>query len=206
MNIRSISLAAATVTTLGAAILLADVPAGNQSVTVELQTSAGNIVLELDGGRAPKSVANFLQYVQRGHYNDTIFHRVIEGFMVQGGGLDAKLREKETLPPIENEGGNGLKNDKYTVAMARTADPHSATSQFFINVANNDFLNRDQSQDGYGYAVFGKVIEGQAVVDKIAQATTQVQPNPLTPAMLMEDVPVTPIELKSVRVVTQQTR
>ena len=202
MRTRSILVGSALILALGAAIGLADVRR-NGSVNVELQTSEGNIVLELDGNRAPRSVANFLKYVKGGHYDGTVFHRVIEGLMIQCGGMDPDLREKETLPPIENEAGNGLKNDRYTVAMARTSDPNSATSQFFINVANNDFLNRDQSQDGYGYAVFGRVLSGQDVVDKIAKSPTHVQPNPLFPAMLMEDVPVTPIVLKTVRVISE---
>lgn len=201
MHIRSIVVGSAALLTLGSAIVFADVRP-KATVNVELQTSEGNIVFQLDGNRAPLSVANFLKYVETGHYNDTVFHRVIEGFMIQGGGMDRDLREKETRPPVENESGNGLKNDKYTVAMARTADPNSATSQFFVNVANNDFLNRDQSQDGYGYAVIGKVISGHEIVNKISQARTQVQPNPLFPAMLMEDVPVTPIVIKAVRVVS----
>lgn len=186
----------------GSAIAADTRPAG--PVQVQLQTSEGNIVVQLNAARAPKSVANFMAYAQRGHYDGTVFHRVIDGFMIQGGGMDRDLREKATMRPIENEGGNGLKNEKYTLAMARTASPHSATSQFFINVADNDFLNRDQSSDGYGYAVFGKVISGHEVVDKIAKAPTQVQPNPMFPAMLLEDVPVTPIVLKAVRVVAAE--
>ena len=196
MHVRSIFVGLAIVLAFGSAIVLADVRP-NTTVNVELQTSQGKIVLQLDGTRAPKSVANFLKYVDSGHYNDTVFHRVIDGFMIQGGGMDRDLREKETLPPIKNEASNGLKNEKYTVAMARSGDPDSATSQFFINIADNDFLNREQSQDGYGYAVFGKVVAGHQVIDKIAKSPTQVQPNPLFPAMLMEDVPVTPIMLKS---------
>ncbi len=202
MRNRSIFVGSALLLALGSAIVLADVRP-NGSVNVELQTSAGNIVLELDGNRAPRSVANFLKYVKSGHYNGTVFHRVIDGFMIQGGGLDRDLREKETLPPVENEAGNGLKNDKYSVAMARSGDPNSATSQFFINVADNGFLNREQSQDGYGYAVFGRVVSGQQVVDQIAKSPTRVQPNPLYPAMLLEDVPVTPIVVKAVRVVSE---
>ncbi len=201
MRYRSIFIGALILLALGSAIALADARR-SATVHVELQTTEGNIVLTLDSNRAPKSVANFLKYVASGHYENTVFHRVIEGFMIQVGGMDRDLREKDTLPPIENEAGNGLKNQKYTVAMARTGDPNSATSQFFINVADNEFLNRDQSPDGYGYAVFGRVVSGEKVVDKIAQAPTQVQPNPLFPAMLMEDVPVTPIVLKSARVLS----
>lgn len=136
-------------------------------------TGYGVIKLELDAEKAPKSVENFLDYVKSGHYNGTVFHRVIPGFMIQGGGFEAGMNQKPTEPPIENEASNGLKNEKYTIAMARTNDPHSATAQFFINVANNDFLNhKAPSAQGWGYAVFGKVIAGQDVVDKIAGVKT----------------------------------
>jgi peptidyl-prolyl cis-trans isomerase A (cyclophilin A) len=133
---------------------------------VSLKTSMGEIVLELDQEKAPKTVANFLQYVKSGHYKGTIFHRVIDGFMIQGGGMDAKLVTKKTMKPVQNEANNGLTNVPYSVAMARTGDPNSATSQFFINVADNEALNYP-GRDGYGYTVFGKVIQGQDVVDKI---------------------------------------
>lgn len=202
MKIRPVFVGSIILLALGSAIVLADVRQGS-TVNVQLQTSEGNIVLALDSNRAPESVNNFLKYVENGHYEGTVFHRVIKGFMIQCGGMNRDLHEKQTLRPIGNEGGNGLKNSKYTVAMARNSDPHSATSQFFINVADNEFLNRDQSADGYGYAVFGKVVSGQEIVDKIASVPTQVQPNPLFPAMLMEDVPVTPVVIKSVRVVTK---
>ncbi|MDR1229005.1 MAG: peptidyl-prolyl cis-trans isomerase [Azoarcus sp.] len=139
---------------------------------VELKTNQGNIVLELNAGLAPKTVANFLQYVRTGHYNGTIFHRVIDGFMIQGGGLDEALQEKATRAPIENEARNGLKNEPGTVAMARTAAPDSATAQFFINVASNGFLDYP-AQDGWGYAVFGKVVKGMDVVQKIARLPTR---------------------------------
>ncbi len=140
---------------------------------VRLKTSAGDIVLELDQEKAPKSVANFLAYVKAGHYAGTLFHRVIPGFMIQGGGFDTKGAQKPTQAPIENEAANGLKNDTYTIAMARTGDPHSATAQFFINVNNNDFLNfTAPNPRGFGYAVFGKVVEGQDVVDKIKGVAT----------------------------------
>ncbi|MDR2091901.1 MAG: peptidyl-prolyl cis-trans isomerase [Azoarcus sp.] len=139
---------------------------------VELKTNQGNIVLELDAELAPKTVANFLYYVQGGHYNNTIFHRVIDEFMIQGGGLDANLQEKSTRAPVENEARNGLKNEPGTIAMARTAAPHSATAQFFINVGNNGFLDYP-AQDGWGYAVFGKVVKGMDVVQKIAKLPTQ---------------------------------
>ena len=131
----------------------------------------GTIKLELDAEKAPKSVENFLAYVNKGFYNGLIFHRVIPNFMIQGGGFEPGMKQKKTDAPIENEAKNGLKNDKYTVAMARTGDPHSATAQFFINVNDNDFLNYP-GQDGWGYAVFGKVVAGQDVVDKIAAVKT----------------------------------
>lgn len=140
---------------------------------VKLHTSLGAITLELDAGKAPATVENFLQYVRDGFYNGTVFHRIIDGFMVQGGGFEAGMRQKSTRDEIKNEAANGLKNDNYTVAMARTPDPHSASSQFFINVANNNFLNfTSASQQGYGYCVFGKVVEGQNVVDKIKKVKT----------------------------------
>jgi peptidyl-prolyl cis-trans isomerase B (cyclophilin B) len=141
---------------------------------VELHvTNYGVITLELDQDKAPKSVANFLAYVNKGHYNNTIFHRVIPGFMVQGGGMEPGMAQKSTDAPIENEANNGLKNLNYTVAMARTGDPHSATAQFFINVSDNTFLNHTApSMQGWGYAVFGKVVKGSEVVDKIKAVAT----------------------------------
>jgi peptidyl-prolyl cis-trans isomerase B (cyclophilin B) len=141
---------------------------------VELHvTGYGVITLELDQEKAPKSVANFLSYVGKGHYNNTIFHRVIPGFMVQGGGMEPGMAQKDSDAPIENEANNGLKNNNYTVAMARTGDPHSATAQFFINVSDNGFLNHTSpSQQGWGYAVFGKVVAGTDVVDKIKVVKT----------------------------------
>ena len=133
----------------------------------------GVITLELDQDKAPASAANFLSYVKKGHYDNTIFHRVIPGFMVQGGGFEPGMKQKDTDAPIQNEAKNGLKNDKYTVAMARTGDPHSATAQFFINVADNGFLNHTApSAQGWGYAVFGKVVQGQDLVDKIKAVAT----------------------------------
>ncbi|QEA13530.1 peptidylprolyl isomerase [Comamonas flocculans] len=133
----------------------------------------GVIVLELDSDKAPESSANFLAYVNKGHYDGTIFHRVIKNFMIQGGGFTADMQQKPTDAPIKNEAANGLKNDKYTVAMARTGDPHSATAQFFINVVDNDFLNHTApSGQGWGYAVFGKVVQGQDVVDEIRKVRT----------------------------------
>ena len=141
---------------------------------VELHiANRGVITLELDAEKAPKSVANFLAYVAKGHYDNTVFHRVIPGFMIQGGGFEPGMKQKGTDKPIDNEANNGLKNDNYTVAMARTNDPHSATAQFFINVANNGFLNHTAiSASGWGYAVFGKVVKGNDLVDKIKGVKT----------------------------------
>ncbi len=141
---------------------------------VELHIAGyGVITLELDEAKAPKSVANFLNYVKSGHYDNTVFHRVIPGFMVQGGGFKPGMDQKPTQAPITNEADNGLKNDNYTVAMARTSDPHSASAQFFINVRDNDFLNfRAPNAQEYDYCVFGKVVAGQEVVDKIKKVTT----------------------------------
>jgi peptidyl-prolyl cis-trans isomerase B (cyclophilin B) len=141
--------------------------------TVEIRTNMGAITLELYPDKAPESVRNFLAYVKNGHYDGTIFHRVINRFMIQGGGFDTAFRQKKTLAPIRNEAGNGLRNELYSVAMARTGDPHSATAQFFINVADNGFLNyRAPNPQGYGYAVFGRVVQGQEVVAKIARLPT----------------------------------
>ena len=141
--------------------------------TVELTTSAGALRIELDDVKAPLTVANFLSYVNSGHYDGTIFHRVIKGFMIQGGGFTADMKQKPTGATIQNEANNGLKNDKYTLAMARTSAPHSASAQFFINATDNDFLNfKSESPQGWGYAVFGKVVAGTDVVDKIEQVAT----------------------------------
>jgi peptidyl-prolyl cis-trans isomerase B (cyclophilin B) len=142
------------------------------STKVLLQTSKGEITIELDDAKAPVSAANFIEYVKTGHYDNTVFHRVIPGFMIQGGGFEPGMRQKSTRAPIENESANGLTNDHYTVAMARTSAPHSATAQFFINATNNGFLNKAQSQDGWGYAVFGKVTAGKDVVDTIEKVKT----------------------------------
>lgn len=140
---------------------------------IELTTNHGRIVIELDHEKAPLSAANFLSYVRSGHYNGTIFHRVIKGFMIQGGGFDAQMNQKPTEAPIQNEANNGLKNAHYTLAMARTNAPHSATAQFFINTTNNGFLDfKSESPSGWGYAVFGKVVEGQDIVDKIEKVKT----------------------------------
>jgi len=150
-----------------------DTSSMSTSPRVKLDTTAGEIVIELNATEAPKSSENFLTYVRDGFYDNTIFHRVIDGFMVQGGGFEPGMKQKTTGEPIENEANNGLKNDMYTLAMARTNDPHSATAQFFINVANNDFLNHTApTAQGWGYAVFGKVVEGQDVVDKIRGVKT----------------------------------
>jgi len=141
--------------------------------SVLLKTNHGDITLELDAAKAPKSVANFLAYVNSGHYDGTIFHRVIDNFMIQGGGMTTGMKQKPTLDQIENEANNGLKNDRGTIAMARTSDPHSATAQFFINVNDNDFLNHTApTPQGWGYAVFGKVSNGMDVVDKIKKVQT----------------------------------
>jgi peptidyl-prolyl cis-trans isomerase B (cyclophilin B) len=140
---------------------------------VRLVTSLGDITLELDAQKAPATVENFLGYVDSGFYDGTIFHRVIDGFMVQGGGFEPGMKQKPTRAPIQNEAANGLKNDRYTIAMARTNDPHSATAQFFINVKDNDFLNHTApTPQGWGYCVFGKVVEGQDVVEKIKAVKT----------------------------------
>jgi peptidyl-prolyl cis-trans isomerase B (cyclophilin B) len=140
---------------------------------IKLHTNLGVISLELDSDKAPKSAQNFIDYVQSGHYDNTIFHRVINGFMLQGGGFEPGMKQKPTRAPIENEAGNGLKNARGTVAMARTSDPHSATAQFFINVADNDFLDfKAPSGNGWGYCVFGRVVDGMDVVDKIKGVRT----------------------------------
>ena len=143
------------------------------SQQVDLITNRGTIRIELDEVNAPESSRNFIDYVTKGHYDGTVFHRVIKGFMIQGGGFEAGMKQKPTAEPIRNEANNGLKNDHYTLAMARTSDPHSATAQFFINATNNDFLNfKAESGSGWGYAVFGKVVSGTEVVDAIEQVKT----------------------------------
>jgi len=157
---------------------------------VKLTTSMGPITLELDSAKAPVSAENFAKYVDSGHYNGTIFHRVIDGFMIQGGGWTKDLQRKRTRAPIRNEANNGLSNQKYTVAMARTPDPNSASSQFFINVKDNEFLNyKAPTMQGWGYAVFGKVVEGKDVVDKIAKVATG-------DARGMQNVPTTPVVIE----------
>ena len=139
---------------------------------VKMSTTKGDLRIELDDEKAPISVANFLSYVNKGFYDGTIFHRVIRNFMIQDGGFEAGMKQKPTDAPIKNEAKNGLKNDKYTLSMARTGDPHSATGQFFINTTNNGFLNNAEAQDGWGYAVFGKVVEGMDVVDQLGLVKT----------------------------------
>lgn len=163
-----------------------------ETTQVALRTNMGDIVLELYSEKAPKTVTNFLQYVKNGHYNGTIFHRVIPNFMIQGGGFDKNMQQKPTNAPIENEAKNGLKNNAYTVAMARTAAPHSASAQFFINVQNNSFLDHP-GQDGWGYAVFGKVIKGTEVVDKIKTLDTGNRG-------MHQNVPLTPVVIESASV------
>ncbi len=160
---------------------------------VLLKTSAGDITLELDEAKAPKTVANFVDYVKAGHYTDTIFHRVIPGFMVQGGGFTADMKQKPAPNKVENEANNGLKNDKYTIAMARTMDPHSASAQFFLNSKNNDFLNYP-GQDGWGYTVFGKIVEGTDVVDAIEGVRTGSKAG-------HQDVPVEAVTIYSAELV-----
>lgn len=160
---------------------------------VALETNHGTIVLELNPEKAPITVENFLDYVDRGWYDGTIFHRVMDGFMIQGGGFDTSMQKKITRPPIKNEGGNGLLNDRGTVAMARTGDPDSATAQFFINLQDNDFLNRAEAQDGVGYAVFGKVVEGMDAVDAIAKVEVN------EPGRLSNAQPVETVVMKSVK-------
>lgn len=170
-------------------------PAKGGHPMIKFETSMGDFVVELDDVKAPKTAANFLKYVEEGHYDGTIFHRVIDGFMVQGGGYDEHMVEKKTGAPIENEANNGLTNKKYTLAMARTNDPHSATAQFFINVNDNNFLNhRAPTGQGWGYAVFGRVVEGMDVIDKIKGVPTGTYG-------FHENVPRTPVVIKKVTVI-----
>jgi len=162
--------------------------------SVELTTNFGRIVLELHDAEAPKTVENFLTYVQNGHYDGTIFHRVIDGFMVQGGGFTADMVQKPTLAPVPNEADNGLKNTAYTVAMARTSDPHSATAQFFVNASDNEFLNYTaKTPSGWGYTVFARVSEGQDVVDQIKNVRTGSSRG-------HQDVPTQPVIIESAKV------
>lgn len=172
---------------------LEKVSGGKKMEKVLLETSEGNITIELNSEKAPITVKNFLKYVDDGFYNDTIFHRVIENFMVQGGGMTADMKEKSTSGTIKNEATNGLKNDEGTVAMARRGDPDSASAQFFINVKKNDFLNHTgKNMQGWGYAVFGKVVEGMDVVNKIKKVPTGSKEG-------FDDVPTKPVVIKKVK-------
>jgi cyclophilin family peptidyl-prolyl cis-trans isomerase len=164
-----------------------------EPVVAVMKTSMGDIRLELDTEKAPITVGNFVEYAKSGHFSGTVFHRVIKGFMIQGGGFNAQLKEKETRKPIRNESTNGLRNKKYSIAMARTSDPDSASSQFFINTTDNSMLDRDRARDGVGYAVFGRVVSGQEVVDAIESVATRT----LGP---LENVPVKPIVIESVTI------
>jgi len=162
---------------------------------IKLHTNHGVISLELDAAKAPDTVANFTQYVKDGHYSNTIFHRVIDGFMIQGGGFEPGMKQKPTREPVQNEANNGLKNDIYTVAMARTSAPHSASAQFFINVGDNDFLNHTApTAQGWGYCVFGKVVDGADVVDKIRKVKTGSKGG-------HQDVPVEDVVIEKAEVV-----
>ncbi|MFL6719803.1 MAG: peptidylprolyl isomerase [Burkholderiaceae bacterium] len=162
-------------------------------MAVQLTTNHGVIKLELNADKAPKTVENFLNYVKAGHYDGTIFHRVIDNFMIQGGGFEPGMKQKPTNAPVENEAKNGLKNEAYTVAMARTSDPHSASAQFFINVKNNSFLDYP-GQDGWGYCVFGEVVEGRDVVDKIRAVQT-------TRSGMFSDVPAQNVVIEKAEIV-----
>jgi peptidyl-prolyl cis-trans isomerase A (cyclophilin A)/peptidyl-prolyl cis-trans isomerase B (cyclophilin B) len=176
--------------------LLAAVNAGAAQPQVEIKTNMGRITLELYPDKAPQTVENFLQYVKAGFYDGTVFHRVIPNFMIQGGGFTPAFVQKKTRGPIKNEAGNGLKNTVGTVAMARTSDPGSATAQFFINIADNDFLNfTAPTQRGHGYAVFGKVVKGMDVVEKIARIATGPGPAPHS------DVPLKPVIIERARII-----
>ncbi|KZE25918.1 peptidyl-prolyl cis-trans isomerase B (cyclophilin B) [Crenobacter luteus] len=162
---------------------------------IKLSTNFGDILIELDHEKAPKTAANFEAYVTAGHYDGTIFHRVINGFMIQGGGFTKEMEQKPTLEPIQNEANNGLKNEAYTLAMARTMAPHSATAQFFINVVDNDFLNfSSESSQGWGYCVFGRVVEGKEVVDRIKTVKTGR-------SGMHQDVPVEPVVIEKAEIV-----
>jgi len=176
-------------------------PAADPRTFVEIITNQGTIILLLETEKAPISVKNFLDYVEKGHYEGTVFHRVIKDFMIQGGGFDAKSpgREKRSGAGIKNEAGNGISNQRYTVAMARTGDPNSATAQFFINTSNNNFLDRKNSSDGFGYAVFGKVVKGIEIVDKIA--SVPVKPSSAGAPGDGPSEPVTPVVIEKIQVV-----
>lgn len=178
--------------TLAIGLFAVSAGAAGKNPTVLMETSLGKVKIELFQKESPLSVKNFLTYVKDGFYNGTAFHRVMPGFMIQGGGFTLKMMQKSTRKPVPNEASNGLKNERGTIAMARTSDPDSATAQFFINLVNNNGLNRPQP-DGYGYAVFGRVIEGMDVVDRIAGVRTGVR-------MGMRDVPLEPVEITSVKI------
>jgi peptidyl-prolyl cis-trans isomerase B (cyclophilin B) len=191
MNIRTIGL-------LAIAGLWGNALAAQTAPQVQLETSFGAIVVQLDAAAAPKTVANFLGYVDSGFYDGTIFHRVIPGFMIQGGGFSADMTQKATKPPVRNEAGNKLKNLRGTIAMARTGDPHSATAQFFINMVDNTFLNyKSSTPEEWGYCVFGKVVKGMAVVDSIAKT-------PTTQQGMYSDVPVGPVVIKKATLIKEK--
>jgi cyclophilin family peptidyl-prolyl cis-trans isomerase len=193
MNIKLATCVLAAMATGGAGIANA-----GAAPRVELETSMGSIVLELNRDKAPLCVENFLSYVKDGHYNGTIFHRVISNFMIQGGGFTEDLQQKTTRTPIKNEANNGLKNARGTIAMARTSDPDSATAQFFINTVENDFLNYTApTTQGWGYAVFGQVVTGMDIVDKIRNTPTGAK------GMFRSDVPQTAVVIKSAKVVSE---
>ena len=180
--------------------LMAQIASASDAPIVKLETSHGNIVLQLDAKAAPNTVANFVKYVEDGFYNGTIFHRVISDFMIQGGGFDAQLKKKDTRAPIKNEANNGLKNVRGSIAMARTQDPHSATAQFFINTVDNGFLNFSAPNlRGWGYAVFGKVIEGMETVDKIRAVATGNQG-------IFRDVPIEPVTIHKASLVVEEAQ
>ncbi|HEX9022512.1 MAG TPA: peptidylprolyl isomerase [Geobacteraceae bacterium] len=185
-----ISVAAVFLCLCGGAVTALAAGSAAKNPVVLMKTSMGDVKIQLDPTKAPITVKNFLEYVKSGFYAGTIFHRVIPGFMIQGGGFTSDMQEKQTKSPIRNEAGNGLKNDRGTIAMARTGDPDSATAQFFINVVNNNGLNRP-APDGFGYAVFGRVIAGMDAVDRIAKVKTVMR-------MGMQDVPEAPVVIKSV--------
>ena len=177
-------------------LLLVSCGAGAANPQVEMKTSMGTVVIELYPDKAPLTIDNFLQYVKDRHYDGTVFHRVIPGFMIQGGGFGPDFSEKPVRKPVRNEAANGLRNETGTIAMARTPDPHSATAQFFINIADNEFLNfRFPTQEGYGYSVFGKVVKGMAVVNRIAAVQTGLGP------AAHQNVPVKPIIIERARVI-----
>ncbi len=188
------SMFSAIAVSIGNSSILSAFAKTKNKTMVKLKTNFGDITLTLDAEKAPATVANFLAYAKEGFYSNTVFHRVIKGFMIQGGGFEPGMKQKPTKDPVKNEADNGLKNDKYTVAMARTNDPHSATAQFFINVENNEFLNfRSPTAQGWGYTVFGKVTEGTEVVDKIVGVKTGSKG-------FHQDVPAEDVIIQSVEV------